>query len=200
MNLLILGGFLGSGKTTVLLQLAKYITGDHVKPGETKVAIIENEIGEQGIDDKILKSGNYSVENLFAGCACCTLSGSVPVYVSKIQKELNPEWLIFESTGVGYPASIQRTIKEVLDVDSRICIIVDAKRWLRIEKPMEQLLSGQFENADIVLINKKDLVDQEVLEKVTRSVAARVPDVKLIPISAVEPVSENVWEEVLGRG
>ena len=70
MNLLILGGFLGSGKTTVLLQLAKYITGDHVKPGETKVAIIENEIGEQGIDDKILKSGNYSVENLFAGCAC----------------------------------------------------------------------------------------------------------------------------------
>ena len=107
MKLIILGGFLGSGKTTVLLQMAKYLTGENVKSGETKVAIIENEVGEQGIDDKLLKSGNYAVENLFAGCACCTLSGSVPGYIQKIQRELNPEWLIFESTGVGYPASIQ---------------------------------------------------------------------------------------------
>ena len=117
----------------------------------------------------MLKSGNYAVENLFAGCACCTLSGSVPGYIQKIQRELNPEWLIFESTGVGYPASIQRTIQNVLGLDSKICIIVDAKRWIRIEKPLEQLLSGQFENADVVLINKKDLVDQETLVRVITS-------------------------------
>ena len=197
MKLIILGGFLGSGKTTVLLQMAKYLTGENVKPGETKVAIIENEVGEQGIDDKLLKSGNYAVENLFAGCACCTLSGSVPGYIQKIQRELNPEWLIFESTGVGYPASIQRTIQNVLGLDSKICIIVDAKRWIRIEKPLEQLLSGQFENADVVLINKKDLVDQETLVRVITSVAARVPGVKLIPLSAIEPITEEMWKEIL---
>ncbi len=197
MKLIILGGFLGSGKTTVLLQMAKYLTGENVKPGETKVAIIENEVGEQGIDDKLLKSGNYAVENLFAGCACCTLSGSVPGYIQKIQRELNPEWLIFESTGVGYPASIQRTIQNVLGLDSKICIIVDAKRWIRIEKPLEQLLSGQFENADVVLINKKDLVDQETLVRVITSVAVRVPGVKLIPLSAIEPITEEMWKEIL---
>ena len=197
MKLIILGGFLCSGKTTVLLQMAKYLTGENVKPGETKVAIIENEVGEQGIDDKLLKSGNYAVENLFAGCACCTLSGSVPGYIQKIQRELNPEWLIFESTGVGYPASIQRTIQNVLGLDSKICIIVDAKRWIRIEKPLEQLLSGQFENADVVLINKKDLVDQETLVRVITSVAVRVPGVKLIPLSAIEPITEEMWKEIL---
>ena len=197
MKLIILGGFLGSGKTTVLLQMAKYLTGENVKPGETKVAIIENEVGEQGIDDKLLKSGNYAVENLFAGCACCTLSGSVPGYIQKIQRELNPEWLIFESTGVGYPASIQRTIQNVLGLDSKICIIVDPKRWNRIEKPLEQLLSGQFENADVVLINKKDLVDQETLVRVITSVAVRVPGVKLIPLSAIEPITEEMWKEIL---
>lgn len=197
MKLIILGGFLGSGKTTVLLQMAKYLTGENVKSGETKVAIIENEVGEQGIDDKLLKSGNYAVENLFAGCACCTLSGSVPGYIQKIQRELNPEWLIFESTGVGYPASIQRTIQNVLGLDSKICIIVDAKRWIRIEKPLEQLLSGQFENADVVLINKKDLVDQETLVRVITSVAVRVPGVKLIPLSAIEPITEEMWKEIL---
>ena len=197
MKLIILGGFLGSGKTTVLLQMAKYLTGENVKPGETKVAIIENEVGEQGIDDKLLKSGNYAVENLFAGCACCTLSGSVPGYIQKIQRELNPEWLIFESTGVGYPASIQRTTQNDLGLDSKICIIVDAKRWIRIEKPLEQLLSGQFENADVVLINKKDLVDQETLVRVITSVAVRVPGVKLIPLSAIEPITEEMWKEIL---
>ena len=195
MKIIILGGFLGSGKTTVLLQMARRLTGEDVKPGETKVAIIENEVGEQGIDDKLL--GNFAVENLFAGCACCTLSGSVPGYIQKIQRELNPEWLIFESTGVGYPASIQRTIKASLNLDARICIIVDAQRWIRIEKPLGQLLSGQFENADVVLINKTDLVDQETLERVTASVAPRVPGVKLIPVSAVSPIPEELWKDIL---
>lgn len=197
MKMIILGGFLGSGKTTVLMQLAKYLTGDDVKPGETKVAIIENEIGEQSIDDKLLRTGNYEVENLFAGCACCTLAGEIPYYIRKIQDQLNPEWLIFESTGVGYPASIQRTIQEAFRVVAKICIIVDAKRWLRIEKPMGMLLDGQFENADAILINKKDLVDEETLKTVLGSVQKHVPDMQLIPISAKEAIPEAVWEKVL---
>jgi len=197
MKVIILGGFLGSGKTTVLMQLARYLTGDHVKPGETKVAIIENEIGEQAIDDKLLRTGNYEVENLFAGCACCTLAGEIPYYIKKIQEQLNPEWLIFESTGVGYPANIQKTIQEAFSLETVICIIVDAKRWLRIEKPMEMLLDGQFENADVILVNKKDLVDQETLDKVMDSVQKHVPKMQLIPVSAKEPIPEEIWKKVI---
>ena len=75
MNVLILGGFLGSGKTTSLMQLAKYLVATSPAEKENKVMILENEIGQVGIDDEFLRSGGFQVSNLFSGCACCTVSG-----------------------------------------------------------------------------------------------------------------------------
>ena len=72
MKIIILGGFLGSGKTTVLLQLAKYITS---QPGKPQVVILENEIGEVGVDNQLLSGASFAVENIFSGCICC--SGAV---------------------------------------------------------------------------------------------------------------------------
>ncbi len=71
--------------------------------------ILENEVGEEGIDDKLLRGNGYQVENLFSGCACCTLSGELLSTVSKIEKELQPDWLILETTGLAYPHLIQKT-------------------------------------------------------------------------------------------
>ncbi|MBO6010916.1 MAG: hypothetical protein J6P71_03850 [Oscillospiraceae bacterium] len=70
MKVLLLGGFLGSGKTSVLLRLAQYLVSRG--EGGSKVMIIENEIGEVGVDDKLLKSQGLQVRELFAGCACCS--------------------------------------------------------------------------------------------------------------------------------
>ena len=103
MKVLILGGFLGSGKTSLLLQLAYYITGNALNDKKYQVVILENEVGEEGIDDKLLRGNGYQVENLFSGCACCTLSGELLSTVSKIEKELQPDWLILETTGLAYP-------------------------------------------------------------------------------------------------
>ena len=98
MRIIILGGFLGSGKTSVLLQLARYLVDkEKESSAEFKVAIIENEVGDVGIDDKVLVSEGFSVSNLFAGCACCTLSGELVYSIRNIGKELNPEWLIIDS-------------------------------------------------------------------------------------------------------
>ena len=101
MRVIILGGFLGSGKTSVLLQLARYLVDNEKNSfSEVKVAIIENEIGDVGIDDKVIVNQGFSVTNLFAGCACCSLSGELVYNIKTIQKELNPEWLIIEATGI----------------------------------------------------------------------------------------------------
>ena len=104
MKVLILGGFLGSGKTSLLLQLAYYITG-------------------HALNDK-----KYQVENLFSGCACCTLSGELLSTVSKIEKELQPDWLILETTGLAYPHLIQKNLADSMALSSRICIVADASR------------------------------------------------------------------------
>ena len=115
MRIIILGGFLGSGKTSVLLQLARHLVKrERATSGGVKVAIIENEVGDVGIDDKVLVNEGFSVKNLFAGCACCSLAGELVYSIRMIQKELNPEWLIIEATGIAHPGSMRETIKKGL--------------------------------------------------------------------------------------
>jgi G3E family GTPase len=76
MNVLLFGGFLGSGKTSIILQVAKYLaegfSTQQLASGKLSLVIIENEVGETGIDDKILKAEGLNVRELIAGCICST--------------------------------------------------------------------------------------------------------------------------------
>ena len=194
MNVLILGGFLGSGKTSILIELARYLAR---KPGEQrdiKVAVIENEIGEIGVDDKLLYSEDYKVETMFSGCACCTLAGALPERVKRIQKQLDPEWLIIECSGLGYPSSVRQTIKEQLGIDSQIFVVVDAARWLRMIRALGSLLLGQFEYADVILINKIDLVTDEVKKRVEVSITSCQDFSAVVTLSMLEGVKDSFWE------
>lgn len=198
MNVLIFGGFLGSGKTTSLMQLARFVAESSRSDNPNKVMIIENEIGQVGIDDAFLRSGGFRVDNLFAGCACCTISGELTTAILRIRKQYDPEWVIVETTGLAYPKRIQENLLETLQSKARIAVLVDASRWRRLHKPMESLFRGQIEGADAVIINKTDLVTEEVLQSVEQDILEYDGNVALYRISALEPVSETVWKGVLG--
>ena len=193
MKVLILGGFLGSGKTTALMQLARYMVANASPDKQNKVIILENEVGEVGIDDAYLRSGGFSVSNLFSGCACCTVSGELASAAVRIKHEMDPEWLIVETTGVAYPINMRDNIRSALGVNSRICILVDASRWQRLLIPMNGLLRGQIEGSDIVLINKSDLADEEALQKVEADILGFEPNAVIRRISALAEVDEEVW-------
>jgi G3E family GTPase len=204
MKILILGGFLGSGKTTVLMQLARHIVDRSAsEPGtddtRQKVVILENEVGEAGIDDKFLRSGGFRVEELFSGCACCTVSGQLVDAVHRIRTEFAPEWLIVETTGLAYPGLIRENLHKGLGLGCRVCIIVDASRWNRLLRPMHNLLSGQIIGSEIVLVNKSDLVDAAVLDKIEADIAGFDKTPQILRISALGPVSDEVWMKVLGE-
>lgn len=195
MKTIILGGFLGSGKTTTLLQFAHYLTEDN--PQKNKVMIIENEIGEVSIDDKVILSEGYSVNTMFSGCACCTIKGEVEINVRDIMKKYNPEYIIFEASGVGFPDVIRHNLIEVLSIDCTVCCIVDAKRWLRLMVAMEIMIKDQINGADTILINKTDLVDEDTLEKVKSSFRRFNDTAELISISAAGKIDNSVWEKVI---
>ena len=198
MRALILGGFLGSGKTTALMRFAKYLV-DISDPGKkNKVVILENEVGEIGIDDQLLRGGGFEVNNLFSGCACCTVSGELVTAVIKIKKEMDPEWLVIETTGIAYPGLMRENMKSALGLDSRVCVLTDAARWARLRVPMEMLLRGQIECADVVLINKIDLSNEEALLEMENDIRAFNPEVMMIRISALVEVSPETWREVAG--
>lgn len=199
MKVLIFSGFLGSGKTTALLPLARHIVETSDSDRENKVMILENEVGEIGIDDAFLRGGGLQVDTLFSGCACCTVSGELVTAVDRIQKEYDPEWLILETTGVAYPRNIQETVKKVCDMDSRIAVLVDAARWKRLLMPMRDLLSGQIIGSDAVLVNKIDLVDEAALAAVDADIRGFEPAANIVHISALAPVEPAVWATVLGE-
>lgn len=199
MNVLIFGGFLGSGKTTALMQLARYIVESSETDNPNKIMILENEIGEIGIDDAFLRGGGFQVDNLFAGCACCTVSGELVTAASRIEREYNPEWLVVETTGLAYPIKIQENLRDAMKIESRIAVLIDASRWQRLHKPMENLFKGQIVGSDAVVINKADLVDEEIMNSVEKDIREYEDEVQIFRVSALNPVNDEVWKGVLGN-
>jgi len=197
MKVIILGGFLGSGKTSVLLQLARYIVED-TPENSTRVVILENEIGEVSVDDSLLKKTGYEVTNMFAGCVCCTMSGELILNLRKIRENFNPELVIMEATGVAFPDNIRKTINQSLpDLEVGVTCIIDARRWLRLLKPMEMLLEGQLEAADVILINKIDLIDSLTLTTVETSIKTFNNLAALFKISAARDIDPIIFEVIL---
>lgn len=199
MNVLILGGFLGSGKTTALMQLAQYLVRTSPADKENKVMILENEIGQVGIDDEFLRSGGFRVDNLFAGCACCTVSGELVTAAIRIRKKYDPQWLIVETTGLAYPGRIQENLREAMGLTARVVVMVDAARWPRLRKPMESLFTGQIVGSHAVVINKIDLVTPEALALVESQIRQIDANTGIHRICALEPDNDRVWQEVTGQ-
>lgn len=199
MKILILGGFLGSGKTTALNSLTRYLVAHSDSDSEIKVMILENEIGAVGIDNQYLTSNGLQVENIFSGCACCSVSGELVDTAVKIQDTYNPEWIILETTGIAYPKKIQTTLLDALQMESRIVVLVDAVRWNRLLIPMHSLLSGQIIGSDAVLINKTDLASEELLLKIEQDIQGFDSNPPIFRISASSGISDDTWKEVMGE-
>ncbi len=185
MNLVILGGFLGSGKTTFLLKLAHYLAEHSQSNKKTKLAIIENEIGEVGVDSSILTANSLITRDLFAGCACCSLRGELIDAIEEIEAELDPETVIIEATGVAIPLNIRQLIQERLGREACVAVLADGSRWFRMLPVIGQLARGQLVGADLVVINKIDLLSEAELENAMESMRREAPDALVLPFNAM---------------
>ncbi len=184
MNIVVFGGFLGSGKTTVLMQLAEYLTKKSESSVSTPVVILENEVSDMGIDNQFLSRKGYTVTNIFSGCICCTVSSGLKESVRMIRNNWNPEWLLIEATGLAYPDSIVRILSDTESVDRVYVIsIADANRWKRVEHAMHEFAVSQMSCADLILINKTDLADAETIDYVKQKLQQINSDAKQFCIS-----------------
>ena len=196
MKTIILGGFLGSGKTTVLLQLAKYITA---KPDFPQVVILENEIGEVGVDNEILEGAALAVESVFSRCICCTGAVDLIDAVQTIESQYEPDWLIVEATGMAQPSSIQTNLKNILGLDSVILAIADASRWSKLMIASPVFVRKQLEGSGLVLLTKTDKTDADALAKAYGEVKECSGGAKVYPVCALDPISENIFEELMSK-
>ncbi len=188
MKLLIISGFLGSGKTTLLLQVAK-----HLAATSQRIAIIENEMGEVGVDGDYLTLEGLHVQELLGGCICCTLAAGLVGTLEKVERLFQPDLVILEATGSARPADITQNLRDYRANVGAIQIItlVDASRHEMLMEVMTPLVTAQIEAADIVAVNKIDQVDRATVQRIIQSARALNSRASIVAISAEEPTQLN---------
>ncbi len=194
MRLLVVSGFLGSGKTSLILWVARALTGRALK-----VAIIENEIGEIGIDGRYLREEGLQVQELFGGCICCTLSTDLVLTLREIRDRYEPDWAVVEPTGLATPSQVVQAVGSNLPEieEVRVICVVDASRYDLLLSMMTPLLTAQIEDADTIAINKVDLVDRMVVKRVVDGVKQMNPRAAVSTISAEKGLNLDSILEVL---
>jgi G3E family GTPase len=166
-------GPLGSGKTTLLRHILA------TRPA--KIAIVMNEFGEIAIDTKVIKGKNVRIAELGGGCVCCSLLGEFEAAVTEIIKKVAPEIIIVETTGLAEPEALTFNIQEALPqcrLDGVISVI-DADMLVRFPE-LGHTTRLQIEGADILLLNKIDLVDAKQIEPLETNLRKINPSAAII--------------------
>ena len=181
MRLLSICGFLASGKTTLILAIAKGL-----KPAFEKIVILENEVGQIGIDDKYLRKNGLEVQELFGGCICCSLASDLVTTLEKIETTFQPDLTILEATGVARPEDLAEGVSKYCSSveDNRVLTIVDGVRYEMLMHIMEPLITAQIEAADIIAINKIDVMSEQEISAVEHSIRKLNGKSRILPISA----------------
>jgi G3E family GTPase len=186
MKLLIIAGFLGSGKTTLLLEVARRLTA-----ASQKIAIIENEVGEIGIDGKYLRQEGLQVQELFGGCICCTLSVDLISTLEKVEQLYQPGLTIIEPTGLASPGDVVTTVRSYAPMvtDIMVLVLLDAARYELLYEMLTPLLTAQIQSADIVAINKIDAVEGANIDLISKNVNQLNPQARVVAISAEKRIN-----------
>ncbi len=178
-----LAGFLGSGKTTLMVRL-----GTELAKAGKKVAIIVNEVGEVGVDGAVIESFGLRSVELTEGCICCSLSGSLQNTLKIIAKEYKPDIILIEPTGLALPSRINTIIRtSMVEVERNVTVVlVDAFRAEKLLNEMRQFFSRQISDVDVIAINKVELVSQEKIKEIEAMIKELNPKAPLVHISAKE--------------
>jgi G3E family GTPase len=174
----IVAGYLGAGKTTSLLGL---IAAD---PDPASLVVLVNEFGEIGIDG-LLISGSADVVELKSGCICCTLRLDFRAQIMEIFRTYAPRRLLIEPTGVATIAQVVRALCHadlVGDISgARVIVVVDAVTFAKRLRDSPGFFTSQVAQADVVLLNKIDLVEPARVKALHATLETMAPGAWIIP-------------------
>ncbi len=174
----IITGFLGSGKTTLLNHILTQQQG-------LKTAVIVNEFGEIGIDNELIISSDDEIVELNNGCICCTINEDLVKTVQKIlSRKEKLDYLIVETTGVADPLPVAVTfltteLRGKTRLDS-IITVVDCDNFYVKTKEESIAAKQQITYGDVILLNKTDLVESQVVAKIEDKIRQQRPNARIL--------------------
>jgi G3E family GTPase len=163
----VITGYLGAGKTTLLNRM---LTEEHGK----RIAVIVNEFGEVGIDSQLVIDADEEILEMNNGCICCTVRGDlVRIFDNLLEKQDKFDHLVIETTGLADPAPViqsffaDETMRTKTQLDAVITVVDSKHIWEHWESDEAQ---EQIAFADVILLNKTDLVSPEIVDKLEQKI------------------------------
>jgi len=183
-RLLLFAGFLGSGKTTLILALA----GRAAAAGR-RIAVVVNEVGEVGIDGEVLRMGDLEVKEITGGCICCQIGPDLVRTLHELQAGFRPDLVIVEASGIAAPPGVLGALTyfpaEKLDGIETVTV-VDAARFGELYEIITPLLDSQIVAADRVAITKIDEATAEETDRTVEAVRLLAPAAPLYMVDATD--------------
>ncbi|HOE52666.1 MAG TPA: GTP-binding protein [Methanomassiliicoccales archaeon] len=159
-------GFLGSGKTTFLIELVKIL----VDRGH-RIAIIVNDVGEINVDVRIVEMYGLKAKEISGGCICCQIAGNFANTIAILQKTFGPDIIVVEPSGVAIPWGLKRAAEyseEEMEgetiVHAPVVTLVDSLRIDELMNAVRRLVETQIREADVIFINKVDSASKEKVD------------------------------------
>ncbi len=175
--LTVLGGFLGAGKTTLLNHILSHNQG-------RRIAVLVNDFGSINIDASLIEQHDGDTISLSNGCVCCSIgSGLDAALMQVLSRELTPEWIIIEASGVSDPSRIAQVgmSDPMLQLEG-VIVLVDSEHIL--EQANDPILADtverQLASADILVLNKTDLISTETIRTVRTALLKKFGNIPLV--------------------
>src|SRR5258708_31713023 len=202
---IMLGGFLGAGKTTAMLRL-----GEHLAAQGVRVGLVTNDQSSGLADTTLLSTSGFPVEEITGGCFCCRFN-SLTEAAERLTSRVTPDVFMAEPVGsctdlkasVSYP--LRRMYGDNFSV-SPLSVVVDPIRALRIlglesgkvfSPKVMYVYEKQLEEAEIIVVNKIDLLTAERQNHLRSGLAARFPKAKILEVSAREGTGLSTWFDMI---
>ena len=174
----IFSGFLGAGKTTLIKKLIKESFAGQ------KVVLIENEFGEIGIDGGFLKESGIQINELNAGCICCSLVGDFRAALQQVVEQYHPDRIVIEPSGVGKLSDVTRAVEGVaehLDVQlSSFVTVADVNKVKMYMKNFGELYDDQISHASCIILSRTQNATEEKIAAAVAMLREKNPTATIV--------------------
>nr|WP_298568375.1 CobW family GTP-binding protein [uncultured Mogibacterium sp.] len=183
----IFSGFLGAGKTTLIRKLIEEAYGDE------KIVLIENEFGEIGVDKGFLKNTGIQINQMNAGCICCTLVGDFGKALNEVIEQYHPDRILIEPSGVGKLSDVIIAVQDLENDEIQLngfTTVVDAKKAKMYLKNFGEFYVNQVEHASSIILSHVRGLSQEKIDQVIGLLREHNTEASIVTTD---------WKEISGK-
>jgi G3E family GTPase len=186
MRLVQVAGWLGSGKTTLIIALAKGLSRKGIK-----VAVLVNEIGAIPVDGRVIQDYGLTVKDIGGGCICCQMAGSMMKTLKLLREGPDPDIVILEPTGIAVPHAVKEMVLSAASSTEitlgPTIVLFDTTRAAKLlgYETLQRAITTQLQDADIIALSKSDAITDQSFVTAKESVSGINPRAQLIRLSVM---------------